>query len=132
MIRQSRRVPVTGSPTKQSVVLSFSTGHPWHLRAAFDDGEVWDIEDRDLFECLIKVRRRLEAQGALICCEGSRPDVYPSGMARQMGGARRAYRLVADRATQVPTLVDIFSPAPCSMVVTVQAQVESVKRLQHG
>jgi hypothetical protein len=132
MTNESRRLAVTGSATKRSVVLTFSTCHPWRLRAVFDDGAAWDVEDSDLFECLIQVRKRLEGEGALICCEGARRDVFPSGMARQMGGARRAYRLVSDRAAESPTLVDIFAPTPCDAVVGVSEQTESVRKLHRG
>lgn len=132
MTNESRRLAVTGSATKRLVVLTFSMGHPWRLHALFDDRVAWDVEDSDLFECLIQVRKRLESEGGLICCEGARWDVFPSGMARQMGGARRAYRLVPDRTAESPALVDIFAPTPCDAVVSVSEQIESVRKLHRG
>jgi hypothetical protein len=132
MMDESRHVAVTGSAQKHSVQLTFSVSHPWRLRTEFDDGTTWEVEDHDLFQCLGQIRNRLESEGALIWCESAQKDVFPSGMARQMGGARRAYRLVSDRSTGAPTLVDIFAATNCEAAATASQQFESAMRLLRG
>ena len=130
-MREHRRLAVIGCKEKRSVTLYPSIGHPWNLRAEFDDGTVWEVRDTDLFECLVRIREQLEAEGGLICCEGARKDVFPSGMARQMGGARQAYRTAQDRVVNGSKLVDIFAATDCQAVVTVSEQIDSVRRLRN-
>src|SRR4051794_8095008 len=64
----------------------------------------------DLFEALIAFRHELESEGAFLLCNGSRVDVFPSGMSRTMGGGRIAYIIrLGHPATET---VDIFDEAP--------------------
>ena len=86
----------------------------------------------DLFDSLTGLRDALEAEGLLICIEGARADVYPSGMSRQMGGGRRAYRHVSGRRPERADLVDIFDATCCGDVVSVDEQLASVRRLRAG
>lgn len=66
----------------------------------------------DCFEALIEARRHLESQGILVCVEGARKDVWPSGMARSMGAGRKAYRMTMGKQALQSDLVDIFAEAP--------------------
>jgi hypothetical protein len=132
MTDETRRLTIVGSAKKRFVTMTFSVSYPWRVRAKFDDGTVLEVTESDLFECLVEIRKQLELEGGLVCCEGARRDVFPSGMARQMGGARHAYRLVPDQLTGTRTLVDIFAATDCQAVATVPDQIESVRRLQHG
>src|SRR5262249_44702653 len=45
----------------------------------------------DLYECLRAFRRVIEPDGFRVLCQGARPNVCPSGMTRQMGGALKSY-----------------------------------------
>src|SRR5438552_3307099 len=65
----------------------------------------------DLLGCLTVVRGRLEEEGLLICCQGARPLVAPSGMTRQMSNGRLAYPLRRSPPLTDADLVDIFAPA---------------------
>lgn len=80
----------------------------------------------DLFECLKGLRRHLEVEGLLVCCQGSRPTVFPSGMGRQMSNGRLAYPLRRDPPLTDADLVDIFAPAKLSEVGTVEDQRRAV------
>lgn len=63
----------------------------------------------NFFEALARVRNDLERSGLKPAIEGACRDVYPSRMALDMGGGRRAYRWPqAGR----PTTVDIFDGVP--------------------
>lgn len=65
----------------------------------------------DAFEALAAVRLQLERDGWLLGVEGSRIDVWPSGMARDQGGGLRAYRVRRGRRPSLDDLVDVFAPA---------------------
>jgi hypothetical protein len=77
------------------------------------------------------IRRHLEAKGRLLCCQGARADVWPSGLLRQFTDGRCAYVLERDRGGRPLEEVDIFSPAPAQLVVTVAAQERAVRAF-HG
>lgn len=63
----------------------------------------------NLFDALAQVRADLEGEGLRPAVEGASQNVYPSRMAREMGGGRRAYRWpLAGR----PVTVDIFDDVP--------------------
>lgn len=121
-----------------------------HLAAASEDGRreslVLEVDDSgepsirlvranrvasvhtgsDLFECLKDLRRILEEEGFLICCQGSRPTVFPSGMGRQMSNGRLAYPLRRTPPLTDADLVDIFAPAQFAEVGTVESQRQAV------
>jgi hypothetical protein len=121
-----------------------------HLTAASDDGRqeplVLEIDDSsqpnikliradrtssvhsgtDLFECLKDMRLMLESEGLLVCCQGSRPMVFPSGMGRQMSNGRLAYPLRRTPPLTDADLIDIFDPAQLTEVGTVESQRQAV------
>jgi hypothetical protein len=76
---------------------------------------------RDLFDALQQLRLQLEPLGWFPLCNGSRIDCYPSGMARDMGGASSLYELGIGKADRFP-LVGLFEPAPPDKVGTVTEQ----------
>ncbi|MEV8312049.1 hypothetical protein AB0P36_33270 [Streptomyces flavidovirens] len=63
----------------------------------------------NLFEALAQVRNNLESDGLKPAIEGACRDVYPSRMALEMGGGRRAYRWPSSGR---PATVDIFDEVP--------------------
>jgi hypothetical protein len=75
----------------------------------------------DQFECLLLARVELEPQGFRFLVNGARRNVWPSGMARDMGGGRKAYVLVLGQPGR-PELVDIFETADESQIALVQEQ----------
>jgi hypothetical protein len=75
----------------------------------------------DVFECLLRVRAELEPLGFRFLVNGARRNVWPSGMARDMGGGRQAYVLVLGQPGR-PELVDIFEPADDGQIALVQEQ----------
>ncbi|GIG63374.1 hypothetical protein Lfu02_77460 [Longispora fulva] len=87
---------------------------------------VFEAADGDYLDCLILVRRHLEERGLLLCCQGARPDVWPSGMLRQFANGREAYVLDPERRGEVLETVDIFAPAPAGSVVDIMTQGKAV------
>jgi hypothetical protein len=122
-----RELQVVGPSGSQVAQATVATEPPWSIRLVLASGLVSEAVDVDLFSALEAVRRQLEAEGLMLCCQGARPDVLPSGMARQMGGGRRAYRLRRDRRPDRTDLVDVFAPANCDDVVTVDEQHAAVQ-----
>ena len=127
---ESREVSVLG-PDIACGVLIIADRAPWDLALELGDRR-YAVTGLDLFDSLTSLRGALEAEGILICIEGARADVYPSGMSRQMGGGRRAYRHVPGRRPDRSDLVDIFDATCCSGVVSVDDQLASVRRLRAG
>lgn len=95
---------------------------PAHLRVSEAGDDLYRVEivlgervvvgtGGDCFDALIEARRHLESQGVLVCVEGARKDVWPSGMARSMGGGRKAYRMTLGKQALKSDLVDIFAEA---------------------
>jgi hypothetical protein len=75
---ESREVSVLGSEVERGV-LTIALAEPWDL--TLDLGERrYSASGLDLFDSLTSLRGALEADGLLICIEGARADVYPSGM----------------------------------------------------
>jgi hypothetical protein len=65
----------------------------------------------DLFQVLQEIRQELEPRGWLIAVQGARKDAYPTGMVRDMIGARRVYILRVGQQVKREHLVDIFAEA---------------------
>lgn len=64
---------------------------------------------RDYFEAMCRIRQQLEAEGISLHCYGASRNVYPSGMARDMGRGLQAYKLVLGRPADGKDLVSIFA-----------------------
>jgi hypothetical protein len=79
-------------------------------------------EAADVFECLCQLRMQLGEDGIRLCCNGARLNVWPSGMARDMGGGFKAYALQMGRKASREDLVDIFDAAPIDTIATVKEQ----------
>lgn len=104
----------------EEVTISPSSGPPWTLTFSGLGMLNQTFSGTDLFDALVALRRRLEAIGCRLLCAGARRDVYPSGMARAMGGARKAYIFELGRSAR--DLVDIFAEAKPAQVGTVDEQ----------
>jgi hypothetical protein len=129
MSSEKRPLTLVTPSGKSNATLEISLEAPWLLKLVCDD-EVFEAQEFDVFESLIAIRRQLEPMNWVLCCAGARADVWPSGMSRDMGGGRRAYVHVAGRRPSFEDLVDIFDPADCGDVVSVDAQKLSIKELR--
>jgi hypothetical protein len=112
---------------REEVNLSIDGPDAASIELSRADGVVTTHTGSDLFECLQSIRRSLESDGLLLCCQGARSLVFPSGMSRQMSNGRLAYPLQRDPPLSDADLVDIFLPAELSEVATVDEQLEAVR-----
>ena len=104
--------------------VNVSDGPPWRLQYQDLDGNLRSFSEQDLFKSMQKMREELETRELQILCAGARPDVWPSGMSRDMGGGRKAYVMRIGKHTNAADLIDIFQYASPESVGTVQQQRE--------
>jgi hypothetical protein len=88
----------------------------------------------DFFEALAQARRPFECKGYRLLCYGASRDIWPSGMARDMGLGLRAYKLSLGQPGQGG--YEIFEAGPDVVASTVEEQAafarewwESVSKL---
>ena len=123
-----REVEVRGTQ-REVGLLYIDDSPPWGLRLVVSEVEYLAV-GVDLFDSLGSLRRLLEGDDRMLCVEGARYDVFPSGMSRQMSGGRGAYRLVRGQRPGPADLVDIFDHADCGEVVAVDEQIGSVRSIR--
>ncbi len=87
-------------------------------------GDQIDIKatGEDLFSAMQAARRSLDEMGIFLLCQGARRNVWPSRMARDMGGGMKAYQLRLGEQARRGDLVDILAPAGPEEVATVVDQ----------
>jgi hypothetical protein len=76
----------------------------------------------DFFEALVSIRRQLQADGLAPYCYGASLNVFPSGMARDMGQGLKAYKLTLGKHAKSADLVDIFDEGTGVAPADVDAQ----------
>src|SRR5262249_12289462 len=83
----------------------------------------------DFYECLRAFRRLIEPDGFRVLCQGARPNVCPSGMTRQMGGALKSYAHTLGQPGSIKDLVGTFDPVEdIASVGTVEEQDGFMRR----
>jgi hypothetical protein len=83
----------------------------------------------DAFEALTKVRQQIEPDGWRVGLAGALPNVWPSGMARDMGSGLKAYVLVSGVRPKPEDLVDVFSAVSPAKAVDVATQLHHVHEI---
>lgn len=92
------------------------------LIALLDAGSCTEFSGADYLDCLTQARRQLERDGRLLCCQGARPNVHPSGQLRQFTNGRQAYVRHSKPSSEAPETVDIFAPASPEEIVNLDDQ----------
>ena len=88
------------------------------------EGQQFSAAGSDFFESLLRVRLLLEPHNLMIRVYGATRNVWPSGMARDMGRGLKAYPLTMCTLASSQGLVDIFSTSPAIVPVSVEEQRE--------
>lgn len=78
----------------------------------------------DYFEALCRVREALAQHGFVPVCYGASRNVFPSGMARDMGYGLKAYRMRLGHRAERQDLVNIFAEGPDVEPASVETQRE--------
>jgi hypothetical protein len=103
----------------------FSTSLPnWTLEFTSPITEKLSFTEGDLFECLTQLRLELAKYGYKPLCAGARLDVYPSGMARDMGDGLSAQVMRSEHTTEGKDVqhVSIFDYAEPDLIASVEEQ----------
>src|SRR5688500_18815216 len=79
-------------------------------------------QESDYFEALAKIREELERRGLRPVCYGASRNVFPSGMARDMGAGLKAYKMTLGQPARTKDLVGIFDNGPDVDPVSVEEQ----------
>jgi ClpA/ClpB-like protein len=87
-------------------------------------GEPIDVGADDMFEALVRIRERLEPQGWFVAVQGSRLDVYPTAMQREMAGGLNVQVMRMGEQARLGDVVETFAEADPSRLATVAAQRE--------
>jgi hypothetical protein len=87
-------------------------------------GEPIDVGADDMFEALVRIRERLEPQGWFVAVHGSRLDVYPTAMQREMAGGLNVHVMRMGEQARLGDVVETFAEADPSTLATVAAQRE--------
>jgi hypothetical protein len=101
--------------SKREWILEFIS--PITKKLSFNEG--------DVFECLTQLRLELAKYGCKPLCAGARIDVYPSGMARDMGNGLSAEVSSSEPMNEHERLqyVDIFDYAEPDLIASVEEQL---------
>lgn len=75
----------------------------FHVRDSVYEGQATDF-----FDAFIEIREKLEGLQLIPFCYGASLNVYPSGMARDMGAGLKAYKLEIGCPAKRDDLVEIF------------------------
>lgn len=108
--------------TIKQCAIRLSGDPPWKLLFSGIELRTKEVSGDDLFEAFNALRGELEKIEAQLLFAGARPDVYPSGMSRGMGGGRKAYITRIGAPAFQTDLVDIFDYAGPELVGTVAQQ----------
>ena len=76
----------------------------------------------DMFEALVRLRRKLEPDGLMVAVQGSRRDTYPSGMMRDMGGGMHVYVMRPGLRGCRKDVVKTLDDAPPGQIATIDEQ----------
>lgn len=118
-------IPVREGSADRTFFFSYEISTSVTVEVLVEDGRSFRADGPDLWNAFLALRKNLESEGIMLCCNGARPDVWPSGMAGQMGDGRSAYKARPGKRPSRDDLVDILAPTPCSEVVTVEEQVRA-------
>jgi hypothetical protein len=118
---QHRVYLIGGNDDETAVFTLFDEGEHCRLRCEYRDKAV-ESTATDFFQALCDVRGLLAKDGLIPFCYGASLNVYPSGMAKDMGRGLRAYKLTEGRHAKTDNLVEIFAEGPDVIPASVAAQ----------
>ena len=106
---------------ERAVITEYEVGDKCRLTCTYQ-GKTIEAEATDFFAALCGIRSQLEPEGLIPHCYGASLNVYPSGMARDMGQGLKAYRMKKGAHTRPADLVEIFETGPDVVPASVEAQ----------
>jgi hypothetical protein len=115
------KLATAAGPNVDGVLLLDKSSRPCRLTLQ-SGSESLSVEAPDFFEALCLIRVQLEPGGLRPVCYGSSTNVWPSGMARDMGRGLKAYRTRIGERASLRDLVRTFDTGPDVEPVSVEEQ----------
>jgi len=112
---------IGGNDNEVAVIIEETANNMSHLVCKYR-GKTIKSSAWDFFEAFCIIRIELEKDNLIPFCYGASLNVYPSGMARDMGAGLRAYRMRMGEDISMDSLVDIFEKGPDVIPATVARQ----------
>jgi hypothetical protein len=112
---------IGGGDEEKIIFTLIDNGDDCRLRCQYRDNTI-ESSAPDYFQALCDVRARLANDGLVPFCYGASLNVYPSGMARDMGQGLKAYKLTMGKQAQMVDLVEIFTEGPHVVPSSVEMQ----------
>jgi hypothetical protein len=106
MIERSIRL-VAGSKHEGATGILVARDRQCHLVLRYC-GKSIEESASDYFEAFCRIRERLKEEGSQPLCYAASLNVYPSGMARDMGAGLKAYRMTIGKPADRRNIVDIL------------------------
>ncbi len=110
------------SNIEEKCKLKVSNSEPWLIELDCPNLGIKKYKGDDLFDALLLMRKSLEKVGIQVLCNGSRKNVFSSGMSRSMGGGRKAYIIKIGSPVKSDSLVDIFEYAEPNLIANISEQ----------
>jgi hypothetical protein len=98
-----------------------------HISFRYRD-RLLEAEASDYFKAFCDIRLQLEPEGLIPFCYGASLNVYPSGIARDMGAGMVAYRFTQGFHARMADLARIFDSGPDIIPASVAMQREFFER----
>lgn len=121
MDEQHRVYLIGGNDDERAIFWLFDEGVRCRLRCEYR-GKTVESTAADFFQALCDVRGLLAKDGLIPFCYGASLNVYPSGMARDMGRGLKVYKLTAGEHAKAGNLVGIFAEGPDVIPASVALQ----------
>jgi hypothetical protein len=103
-------------------VIDIASSPPWIIEFTAPDIPKLVLRNRDLFECLIGLRKELVKFRCRPLCNGARLNIHASSMSREMCGGEMAYILHLGEQAKREDVVNIFEYAELHLIVSVDEQ----------
>jgi hypothetical protein len=121
-VTETHSVRLVGGEDDERAIFEFDDDRDRCLLVCRYRGQTISSEESDFFEALVSIRRQLQADGLKPYCYGASLNVFPSGMARDMGQGLKAYKMVLGKHVNGADLVGIFDEGPDVVPADVEAQ----------
>jgi hypothetical protein len=112
---------IGGDDDETALFTLFDDGRHCRLQCDYRD-KIVESTSTDFFQALCDIRGLVARDGLIPFCYGASLNVFPSGMARDMGQGLKAYKLTEGRHARMADLVEIFAEGPDVIPASVEAQ----------
>jgi hypothetical protein len=105
-------------------MMNIASDPPWIIEFTALDIPKMILKNRDLFECLIDLRKELVKFRYRPLCNGARLNIHASSMSREICGGEMAYIIHMGEQARREDVVNIFEYAEPDLIVSVSEQQE--------